>query len=273
VVVSVPFVPADPVNTQWGMAEAYGAAYQNGKYVTSGYGRSAATGTVNLVSFRYGADGTFDTTWANNGIFELDLVGGDERGRNIVGHPDGRIFLVGSGSPTSGNIDAMVTGLTSAGALDTSFSPMGYKLFSFNRADEAFSGAAISPTGTQLAVVGHAAGNGDGDDDATLALIPIATGAPAEVSKVIALSDDFNDRFTSVTFDAAGKIIASGFVVDGTDSKVVVARFNADGSLDATFGTGGKVSLNVSTGRTDELSRGVVVQSTGKIVITGVADH
>ena len=49
---------------QWGMAEAYGVARQStGAYVTGGYGRSAAGGTVNVVSFRCTAAGAFDTTW------------------------------------------------------------------------------------------------------------------------------------------------------------------------------------------------------------------
>jgi uncharacterized delta-60 repeat protein len=273
VVISNPFKPADPVNTQWGMAEAYGAVSQNGRYVTAGYGRSAPSGPVNMVSFRYLADGSFDTTWGTNGIVELDLVGADERGRNLVSHADGRVFVVGSGTPTTGNLDAMITALTPAGALDTSFNPLGYRLFSFNRADEAFFGTAISPTGSVLAAVGHTAGTGDSDDDSILALIPIATGAPAEVVRLVDLSPTGNDRLVSVAFDASGKIVASGFVVENGDSRVVVARFNPDGSLDPTFGSGGIATLNVTAGRTDEIARSVVVQSNGKIVIAGVADH
>jgi len=46
------------------------------------------------------------------------------------------------------------------------------------------------------------------------------------------------------------------------------ARYNADGSLDLSFGTSGKATVAVSTGR-DE-ARGVALQADGKIVAAGV---
>ena len=47
------------------MAEAYGMARQStGGYVTTGYGRLAPSGQVNVVSFRFTATGAFDTTSA-----------------------------------------------------------------------------------------------------------------------------------------------------------------------------------------------------------------
>lgn len=272
VVVSNPFKPADPVSTPWGMAEAYAVAFQNGKYVTVGYGRAAATGAVDAVSFRYGADGSLDSTWAMGGTFALDLIGADERGRNLVAHPDGRVFLVGSGTPTTGQVDALVTQLSTNGALEPAFNTTGYKLFDFGRADEGLFGVALSPTGSTLAAVGHRAGGGE-DDDAVLVLMPVATGAPAEVAKAVPLSETANDRLVSVAFDSAGRIVAAGYILDGTDSRVVVARFNPDGSFDGTFGQGGIASLNVSEARADEVARGVVLQSNGKIVLAGVAEH
>ncbi len=73
IVSSNPFSSTDPL-MPWGTAEAYGIARQStGAYVTAGYGRSAATGTVNVLSFRYTAAGVFDTTWGTTGMFEKDL--------------------------------------------------------------------------------------------------------------------------------------------------------------------------------------------------------
>ena len=70
IVSSNPFSSTDPL-MPWGTAEAYGIARQStGAYVTGGYGRSAATGTVNVLSFRYTAAGVFDTTWGTTGVFE-----------------------------------------------------------------------------------------------------------------------------------------------------------------------------------------------------------
>ena len=57
------------------------------------------------------------------------------------------------------------------------------------------------------------------------------------------------------------------------DTSLAVARFSNTGVLDTTFGGTGIVTVNVSAARTDELARAVVVQSTGAIVIAGVAEH
>jgi len=87
------------------------------------------------------------------------------------------------------------------------------------------------------------------------------------------LSTTANDRFWSVTFDANNKIVAAGFVTEGTDNVFAVARFNKDGSRDTSFGVGGIARINAAVGGTLEEARGVVVQSNGKIVVGGTAEH
>lgn len=48
-----------------------------------------------------------------------------------------------------------------------------------------------------------------------------------------------------------------------------LSRFNVDGSLDATFGRGGKVTSDF--GSTSESATTIGVQSDGKIVVAGIA--
>jgi uncharacterized delta-60 repeat protein len=274
VVNSAPFVPAEPTTTPWGMAEAYGAAYQAGKYVTTGYGRAASSGPVDMVSFRYTAAGVLDTTWGTNGIVSLDIVSLDDRGRAVttIPDPDNRVVIGGSGIPmTAGVIDAMLVRLTPNGAPDTTFAPNGYRLFDFGRTDEAFYGVAVSPDKNWIAAAGYRAG-GMEDDDAVLALVPLAAGA-AEFAMAVPLSETANDRFWNVTFDANNKAVATGFsVAAGTDTQMVVARFNTDGTRDTTFGAGGLVVKNVVTAGNVEAARGIAVQSDGKIVIAGAVE-
>lgn len=261
----------------WGMAEAYGVARQStGNYVTAGYGRVASSGPVDLVSFRYLESGAEDASWAGSGAFILDLVGGDERGRHVLALADDRIVSVGSGTPLTGNVDAMVTVLTSAGAADTTFAADGYKTWSFGRNDEAFFGAAVGPGGMALGAVGYRTGPANTaaeNDDALLLVLPLSTGGPAEFAQAVPLATAAHDRFLGIAWDG-NKIVASGFVRDGADTKFAAARFNTDGSLDTTFGTGGIVTINVTEGGgTEEAARWVVVQADGKIVIAGPAEH
>ena len=215
VVTSNPFSSTDPL-MQWGTAEAYGLARQStGAYVTAGYGRSAASGAVNVLSFRYSATGVFDTNYAVGGIFEKDLASLDDRGRNIVALPDDRLLIVGSATPTTSQVDGMVMILTANGALDTTFNTTGYKTYKFDatndRPDEALYGVAVSPNGMFAAAAGYrnagtVAGN---NDDAVLVILPLG-GTGTEFAAAMPFSTTANDRFWSVTFDADNKIVAAG---------------------------------------------------------------
>ena len=156
-----------------GMAEAYGAALQSsGKYVTTGYGREQGSGTVDLVSFRYGSDGAADTTWAINGGLIYDIAADNDRGRNVIPLPGDRTLHVGSGSPSTGVIHAMILITTAEGALDASFDTDGVKLYDFGSVDQALFGAAVSPDGKWVAGAGYLRVD-SADDDAALVLLPL----------------------------------------------------------------------------------------------------
>jgi uncharacterized delta-60 repeat protein len=50
-----------------------------------------------------------------------------------------------------------------------------------------------------------------------------------------------------VAIQADGKIVAAGWIYSGSTRNFALARYNADGSLDQTFGTGGKATRHFST--------------------------
>jgi uncharacterized delta-60 repeat protein len=71
----------------------------------------------------------------------------------------------------------------------------------------------------------------------------------------------------AVALQADGKIVVAGSCLNGpSDAQFAVVRYEADGTLDATFGTGGIVIVG---GPTDENGRGVAVQADGKLVVVG----
>jgi len=86
-----------------------------------------------------------------------------------------------------------------------------------------------------------------------------------------------HDRFFGVAFDAGGNVYATGQVAPGVDAATdyasVVAKFKPSGELDTTFGDHGFAIRNVAVGANGELFRGIVIQSTGKIVISGSIEH
>lgn len=283
IVVSAPFKPSageDPPKTEWGMVEAYGVAIQNGKYVTTGYGRSAPSGRVDLVSFRYNADGSLDSSYGPNGVV-FDIAKYDDRGRAVLALDDNRIVYVGSGTDTPPvvngveevKVQAMISVRQENGAESNYFDPSHYKLFDFGRKEQAFFGVAESPDKTWFAAAGYRTNTEGKDEDGIIALMPAAS-STGSIAKEVPLSAAESDRLWGVTFDANGRAIATGFVNQGGDTLMVVARFNADGNLDTTFGTNGMTTYNATVGGgTDETARSVVVQKDGKIIIAGVAEH
>jgi len=94
---------------------------------------------------------------------------------------------------------------------------------------------------------------------------------------LVAMSATGHDRFFGVTYDKMGNLYATGVVADGTDAAtdyaMVVAKWNAQGALDKSFGQNGVVRKNVAVGAGGEIARSIVVQSNGKIVILGAIEH
>ena len=93
-----------------------------------------------------------------------------------------------------------------------------------------------------------------------------------------------DDAASGVAIQADGKIVVVGMAGEGQvkdrsasrwvrwrplDAKFALARYNSDGTLDATFGGDGKVMTDV-TAYVDGAS-GVAIQADGKIVAAGVA--
>ncbi len=76
-----------------------------------------------------------------------------------------------------------------------------------------------------------------------------------------------DDQATSVALQTDGKIVAAGYSENGSDEVFAVLRYATDGSLDPTFGTGGKVTTDLG-GVYDE-GLDVAVQGDGKIVVAG----
>jgi uncharacterized delta-60 repeat protein len=70
-----------------------------------------------------------------------------------------------------------------------------------------------------------------------------------------------------LAIQADGKIVVAGYVSNGTNYDFAVVRYNVDGTLDATFGTGGKLAVNISN---YDMAYAVAINTDGKILVAGV---
>ena len=80
------------------------------------------------------------------------------------------------------------------------------------------------------------------------------------------------DQATSMTLQADGKILVSGYSYNATNDNDVdfsLIRLNADGSLDATFDGDGKAIIDV--GGSTDFATSVMLQADGKVLLAGMS--
>lgn len=237
---------------------------------------------------RYNADGSPDTTFGAGGKVTKDLAGLNDIATGIAVQADGKIVVGGYGTITSGNDFALVRyngdGSLDDGSADDStpgdsFGTGGVVTFDTGTTDTA-GGLAIQSDG-KIIIVGYSFNSGtsfdfrlvrfntDGslDDGSGTDLTPADSfGTSGLVTTDIGGSAD---SARSIEIQSDGKIVVAGQsnlgAVNGND--FALARYNADGSLDSTFGSGGLVTT--SLGGTDDIVWGLAVEPDGQIVAAG----
>jgi uncharacterized delta-60 repeat protein len=73
-----------------------------------------------------------------------------------------------------------------------------------------------------------------------------------------------DDQAFAVVLQPDGKIVAAGVAKTSRSADFALARYNANGTLDTTFGTGGRVTTDFAGD--DDQAFAVVLQPDGKIV-------
>jgi uncharacterized delta-60 repeat protein len=103
-----------------------------------------------------------------------------------------------------------------------------------------------------------------------LVILAIAAGTTAWAEDTARKAPFFgNTRPLAVAIQADGRIIAAGSVEGSgpADTDFAVMRFNLDGTPDATFGAGGRVTTDF--GGSNDVATAIAIQDDGKIVVAG----
>ena len=190
--------------------------------------------------------------------------------------PAGRIVVAGrsyQGSPYAGgtgNDFALARYDGSDGSLDTTFGAGGKVLTDFGANDNVES-VAIDDAG-RIVVAGFA--QGTTGNDFALARYNGSDGSLDTTfgtdGKVLTDFDSYSDYAQDVAIDGAGQIVVAGqtYQSGGTGYDFALARYNSsDGSLDNTFGTGGKVTTDF--GSYSDNAYAVATDAVGRIVVAG----
>lgn len=216
------------------------------------------------------APGDLDTTFSGDGIVTLDFNGGTDVGRSVVVQPDGKIVVAGYATNGS-NIDFALTRYNPDGTLDTSFgggsgkvttpigsgNDSGYSMVLQPDGKIVVAGLAFNGSNTDFALTRY---NADGTLDTSFG------GGSGKVTTPIGSG---NDAGFSVVVQSDGKIIVAGRASNGSNDDFALTRYNSNGTLDTSFGTGGKVITPIGSG--DENGQSVIIQADGKVLVAGTS--
>jgi uncharacterized delta-60 repeat protein len=272
-------------NRTWGLAQAV-ALQDDGKILVAGEGAETKGGAVTWGIARFNPDGSLDTGFGTSGKVSPPTSGGRAYAIAFQDVPVGasiekRILVGGEAASNPGQPgDFALMRLTMSGALDTSFGSNsdGKAVKEVCGGTDRVRGLAVDANGNIIAG-GQASIGSDPDGFPnwyfTLARFT-SSGLPDNAfgdgiaqrpgTSVVDLLDPGNNTVRGFAIQADGKILLSG-----TASKQFgLVRFNPDGTLDTTFGTGGAVATNVSD-IADNFANRLVLQPDGKIVVAGSA--
>jgi uncharacterized delta-60 repeat protein len=205
----------------------------------------------------WAADGDLDLTYGTGGRVITDFNGTD-RSDGAVLQPDGKVVVAGGFGPV-GESGFAVSRYNIDGSLDSTFGSDGYVTTGVGGHIQIAFAIAIQPDGKLLAT-----GN-RGDDFATVRYNPDGSLDTSFGSGgiVITVFGGFGGS-RGIAIQPDGKIVVSGHAGGPSNEHAAMARYNSDGSLDTTFGSGGMVSSIVGGGH-------ITLMSDGKILTSGIA--
>lgn len=206
--------------------------------------------------------GTLDTSFGNDGIVLTEITTDHSFGDATVVQADGKILVAGyAGAPST--YQMAVARYNTDGSLDTSFGNNGTLRFPVGTAKSYVLDMALQNDG-KIVLGGYTYDNvssdfaivrlnTDGSFDNTFgsAGITILDDGGRELAEVISILED-------------GQILIAG----DKDDNFAVARVNADGSLDTTFGVNGWAVTQFDTNQS--WVKDIAVQNDDKIVLTGM---
>jgi uncharacterized delta-60 repeat protein len=268
--------PAVSKNVKGERGSAYAVKIQSdGKIVAAGLGFQ------DFAVARYTTTGSLDPTFGNGGKVETDFGhNANDSAYNLEIQPDGKIVVVGTTVVTakgSSQIVNAVARYNTNGTLDTSFGPNrnGLLVTTINSGNVTGIGIAIQPDG-KIVLAGNSVVPGSTNNHCVLARYnpngsldtSFGQGGILTPEYVPGASQKFYDLALE-TVDGVTKLVAAGVVTSPRDD--VLARFNLDGSPDASFGSAGSVILGSQA--IDFLGGRLAIQADGKIIEAGLNTH
>jgi len=223
-------------------------------------GKIVVAGTDNGdgIVLRFNPDGTTDTSFSTDGIDRPNVhTIGTDRIRTVLVQPDGKIVL-GGNTNISGDPVFLIR-YNPDGTPDSGFGNQGYSIPGVSGFPTALQ---MQSTGKFVAVVGNDSGgrlrrfNADGSVDGSFPVTNTSYGP-------IGIQSD--DKILAASYVTRNESVGREF----TDT--VITRFNANGTIDSSFGTGGSVTFNWNRYTVGGV-QAITPLSNGQILLSGYAE-
>jgi uncharacterized delta-60 repeat protein len=242
----------------------------DGKIVVAGNICYDQSSTCDFLLMRYNSNGSLDTTFSTDGSVITDF-GGREYGGDIILQPDGKIVAIGTRElppdPNTYYNDFALVRYNSDGSVDTSFGVNGLTIIDFGESETGYSGV-LQPDGKIIVGGGSLDMPFTYTSDPNLDFILARYNSNGSLDESFGISGkvitdiakmDYNQR---VALQSDGKIVTVGLA----DHNFLLARYNDNGSPDATFGTNGLVITDFGN---HDVNSDILIQPDGKILATG----
>jgi uncharacterized delta-60 repeat protein len=207
-----------------------------------------------------GVPGTLDETFGDGGMVWLKYAGAGASSISV--QADGKIIVGGS---TAGPNLALVR-LLPDGSLDPSCGTGGLVERSFAGVATAYVAATAIQGDGRIVAVGPVRLSGQPSEFAALRYLPDGGADPSfgDAGVVLTGFASASASATSVVVQPDGRVLVGGYTV-GTD--YALARYNSDGSLDSSFGSGGRVVIDIHG--TADIGGYVALATSAQIVVGG----
>lgn len=255
------FTTGPGVNDDYGHAIA---VYPDGRFVVVG---TARVGTDEFGIVRFNPDGTRDASFGTGGVVLANNGFFHDRATAVVIQPDGKIVVSGY---CFGD-DFFTIRLNPNGSPDYTFGSGGKVVTDFAGQNDQATGVHLQ--GSKIIVTGWAATGANNASKQYAAVrylangqIDTSYGTNGKVMVPMGLDGDGN----ASVIQPDGKVVIAGRTLNSPGVfGVGVLRLTADGALDNSFATGGR--MLTSFGPNNQTLQGVALQPDGKIVATGNA--
>jgi uncharacterized delta-60 repeat protein len=241
----------------------------DGKIVVGGYSYEGPATGFDFALARYKADGSLDTTFGQGGKVVTNFVGGSsDEIQALAIQTDGKLLATGYSNGGGTGNDFALARYNTDGSLDTTFASGGKTTFNFlGASDDRANAIAIQADG-KIVLAGTTSRKFSYD----FALLRYNTDGSLDTTFGLSgkVTTDFAGQYDAaqaVVIQSDGKIVAGG-VASGIFPFFGLARYNANGSLDTTFGGTGMVMTSFAVGSSSSIG-GLALESDGKLVAVG----